>query len=195
LQEAVRLLQAINGLKPDGVVGNDTWNLLANAGTRTAGMLQTAGTNYPPNAAHTVSLFEDAIRLYNERNPNRRSLPLSMARDANWHWLLGKENGDGVVGLPNCSIGRNLSREQIAIVHARIRHGERWTRSTATGLGQLIIGNVDRHYPDGRAGIGNPRSEAYGMLSYMVENYGSWAQVRQQYGRRRDRRGRRMEGW
>ncbi len=196
VQDAVRLFQAINGLKPDGVVGDGTWRRLVEAGARPAGMLSTPGTNYAPNAPHTIALFEDAIRLLNRNRAANQQIPLSMARDPNLHWILTKENRDGVVGMPNYTYGTNLSREQMAIIHANLRHGVKTTRSSATGLGQLILDNVDAYYPAGRAGIGVPVQEAAGMIAYMLDRYGTWQRARSRYGRNIDRRtGRRLEGW
>lgn len=48
--------------------------------------------------------------------------------------------------------------------------------STATGLGQLLLSNVDLYYPgstiaERRAGIGDPLSEAVGMLKYIQARY------------------------
>jgi hypothetical protein len=45
--------------------------------------------------------------------------------------------------------------------------------SSASGLGQLILRNVDRHYPTGKDGIGNPLAEATGMLSYIKARHGN----------------------
>lgn len=196
VQDAVRLFQAINGLEPDGVVGDGTWRRLAEAGARPAGMLATSGTNYAPNAPHTVALFEDAIRLLNQNRRPNQQIPLSMARDPNMHWVLMKENRNGVVGMPNYTYGTNLSREDMAIIHANLRHGNKTTRSSATGLGQLILDNVDAYYPAGRDGIGVPVQEAAGMIAYMLDRYGTWQRARNRYGRNIDpRTGRRMEGW
>jgi SLT domain-containing protein len=53
-------------------------------------------------------------------------------------------------------------------------------------MGQLLLRNVDRYYPDGRAGIGNPMSEAIGMLRYIQDRYGSPERAWAQYGRRHE---------
>jgi len=58
-------------------------------------------------------------------------------------------------------------------VWAELRAGKKTTNSSATGLGQLILANVDRYYPGGRAGIGDALSEAVGMLRYIKMAYGS----------------------
>jgi SLT domain-containing protein len=56
-------------------------------------------------------------------------------------------------------------------------------RSSASGLGQLLLANVDEHYPDGRAGIGDPLNEAAGMLSYIKKRYGNPDEAWRMYGR------------
>jgi hypothetical protein len=57
-----------------------------------------------------------------------------------------------------------------AEVHAELREGRKTAKSSATGLGQLILGNVERCYPSGRAGIGDPLEEAVGMLKYIRDH-------------------------
>ena len=48
----------------------------------------------------------------------------------------------------------------------------RRSRSTATGIGQLIYPNVKRYYPMGTAGIGDPYNEVAGALRYHADRYG-----------------------
>lgn len=48
-----------------------------------------------------------------------------------------------------------------------------WTRSTASWLGQLLLSNVDKYYPDGRRGIWDALNEAVGMLRYIQDRYGN----------------------
>mgnify|MGYP003467014399 CR=1 FL=1 len=60
-----------------------------------------------------------------------------------------------------------------ASVHAELKSGRISARSSATGLGQLLLSNVDKYYPNGRAGIGDPVQEAAGMLAYIKDRYGS----------------------
>ena len=45
-----------------------------------------------------------------------------------------------------------------------------------------MLSNVDRYYPDGRAGIGDPVNEAAGMLAYIRDRYGNPDNAWSQYG-------------
>ena len=54
-----------------------------------------------------------------------------------------------------------------------LRAGRITELSSATGLGQLLLDNVERYYPKGRAGIGDPVQEAAGMLRYIEASYGN----------------------
>jgi SLT domain-containing protein len=56
-------------------------------------------------------------------------------------------------------------------------------KSTASGLGQLLLSNVDKYYPDGRNGIGDALNEAVGMLRYIHDRYGSPEVAGSVYGR------------
>ncbi len=46
-----------------------------------------------------------------------------------------------------------------------------WVKSTASGLGQLLLSNVDKYYPDWRNGIWDPLNEAVWMLRYINDRY------------------------
>ncbi len=67
-----------------------------------------------------------------------------------------------------------------------LRNGQKTTRSSATGLGQLLLSNVDRYYPDGRQGIGDPLQEAAGMLRYIQDRYGTPDNAWRLYGTRHE---------
>lgn len=126
------------------------------------------GTTYPPGSPEAVNLFKEAAR--------EAGVPESWATDPALQELLRKESS-GRVGIPNYTYGKNLSPEQIAQIQEDLRAGKRTTSSSATGLGQLTLANVDQFYPGGRSGIGNPRSEAVGMLRYISNRYGTPAQA------------------
>lgn len=82
--------------------------------------------------------------------------------------LMNHESG-GVVGRLNYTYGKR----DPASVHAELKAGKISAKSSATGLGQLLLSNVDKYYPKGRAGIGDPVQEAAGMLAYIKDRYGS----------------------
>ncbi len=128
---------------------------------------------YVPFSKETITLFKSAAR--------KAGLPEEWADNEALHMIL-KSESNGWVGRPNYTYG-DLSKldnsSRWSEVHDEIKRGERSTRSTATGLGQLIVGNVDRYYPSGRNGIGDPEEEAIGMLKYIKDRHGdpdtAWA--------------------
>lgn len=129
---------------------------------------------YPPGSAEQIALFEEAAR--------RVGVPEAWARDPGLINILQRESA-GRVGVPNYTYGeRSRDPAQWAGVHAELQEGRITARSSATGLGQLLLSNVDRHYPSGRAGIGDPVEEAAGMLSYISERYGDPATAWARYG-------------
>ncbi len=153
----------------DGIVGPGTWAALAVAQDhRPAAPTTTPGgqpllTRYAPGSAQAIALFEEAAAA--------AGVPVSWARSDALHELLAAES-DGRVGRPNYTYGRrSRNTSHWREVHAEVRAGLRTTSSTATGLGQLLIANVDRHYPSGRAGIGDAFEEAVGMLKYIQDRH------------------------
>ena len=91
------------------------------------------------------------------------------------------------MGRPNYTYGaRSRDPSQWGSVHDELRAGRKTERSSATGLGQLLLSNVERYYPSGRQGIGNPMEEAVGMMRYIQDRYGSPDAAWAQYGRRHE---------
>jgi len=45
------------------------------------------------------------------------------------------------------------------------------SKSTASWLWQLLLSNIDKYYPSGRKGIGNPIEEAVGLIRYIRDRY------------------------
>jgi hypothetical protein len=120
---------------------------------------------YKPHSPEAVALFREAARL--------AGVPESWATSRGLHNILARESG-GVVGRPNYTYGtRANDRSRWDDVHRELKNGRITARSSATGLGQLLLSNVDRYYPAGRAGIGDPLQEAAGMLRYIKARYGS----------------------
>lgn len=120
---------------------------------------------YRPNSPEAVALFREAARV--------AGVPESWASSQALHNILSRESG-GVVGRPNYTYGsRANDRSQWDNIHNELKNGRITARSSATGLGQLLLSNVDRYYPNGRAGIGDPVQEAAGMLRYIQARYGS----------------------
>lgn len=135
---------------------------------------------YAPFSQEAKILFRNAAR--------KAGLPEEWAESESLHKLLKHESG-GWVGRPNVStygeIGNPSNSEKWGEIHDEIRSGRRRPNrperksSTATGLGQLLVGNVDMYYPSGRAGIGNAEEEAIGMLKYIkarhIDPDNAWA--------------------
>jgi len=149
------------------------------------------GTNVPrldryaPGSQDAKELFRAAIRLNNERDP-AHPMPESWADSPGLHNILARES-NGEVGRPNYTYGaRARDHSQWASVQEELRNGQKTTRSSATGLGQLLLSNVDRYYPDGRQGIGDPLQEAAGMLRYIQDRYGTPDNAWRLYGTRHE---------
>jgi peptidoglycan hydrolase-like protein with peptidoglycan-binding domain len=120
---------------------------------------------YAPRSEEARALFREAALA--------ADLPVAWADSLGLHRLLAAES-QGQVGVPNYTYGsRRFQEERFREVHAELRLGIRSTRSSATGLGQLLLDNVEIYYPSGRAGIGDPLEEAIGMLRYIEARYGN----------------------
>jgi len=52
-------------------------------------------------------------------------------------------------------------------------HVRKGARSSAIGLGQLLVSNYDAYAPGGRTSMGDPLAEAVAMLNYIRETYGT----------------------
>ncbi|MFH1812530.1 MAG: LysM peptidoglycan-binding domain-containing protein [Pseudomonadota bacterium] len=149
--------------------------LNASADLNAAARSDTRVDTYTPHSERAVALFREAAHL--------AGVPESWASSPALHNLLQRESR-GRVGVPNYTYGRRASNPaRWPEIHAELRRGRRTARSSATGLGQLLLKNVDRYYPAGRAGIGDPVQEAAGMLAYIKDRYGTPENAWRQYGR------------
>lgn len=133
---------------------------------------------YPPGSPEQIELFEEAARY--------ASLPTSWARSSGLIRIL-KNESDGWVGRPNYTYGeRAKNNNEWPAIWAELKRGTMTARSSATGLGQLLLQNVDKYYPSGRAGIGNALEEAVGMLRYIKDRYGTPEKAWALYGKRHE---------
>lgn len=124
---------------------------------------------YKPGSLEQIELFEAAAE--------HLGVPRSWAKSDSLQTLLWKESNGGWVGIPNYEYksdrwGANVSnpdnRGDWPGLWAHLRAGGEPPKGRgATGLGQMILTNIPRHYPDGFQGIGDPWNEAVGMLSYI----------------------------
>ena len=166
--------QVDHGLPGTGRVDQATWHALSLAQpTRPIAPAVTPGgvpilARYPPGAYVTERLFTEAAAIAH--------VPSSWAKSTALTALLNAES-DGITGRPNYTYGNRSPRE----VRAELRAGIISATSSASGLGQLLLSNVETYYPSGRAGVGNPLEEAVGMLRYIQARYGSPEQAWAQY--------------
>ena len=173
-QYAVQRFQTSQGLSPDGIVGNQTMSaLLRPSATRTTPAPRLPV--YPPHSPEAIALFREAASV--------AGVPTSWATSNGLHQILSRESG-GRVGVPNYTYGRRAQDPgQWPEIWSELRNGTISARSSATGLGQLLLNNVDTYYPNGRSGIGNAVEEAAGMLNYIQARYGNPEQAWRSYGR------------
>lgn len=162
---AVRAFQIVNDLRPTGEVGKSTWDALMSPDSV---MLPSDGQYqnlrvYRPNSPGAFGLFLGAAQ--------RLGVPPEWALSRSLHSLLRAES-NGEVGRPNYTYRKRAnSQEGWQEIHTELKAGRIKAKSSATGLGQLILANVHAHYPSGAAGIDNPMEEAIGMLSYIKSRH------------------------
>ena len=109
-------------------------------------------SRYEPGASSTKWLFRLAA--------SKAGVPGTWASSDALHKILQNESG-GWVGQPNYTYGdRARDHSRWPEIWAELKQGIRSTSSSATGLGQLLVGNVEKYYPSGLRGIGNPLDEA-----------------------------------
>lgn len=172
-ERGVKTFQAAMGLPITGVADAATWGALER-GDRIVAQAADGAPNvssvtpygrYEPGSDAAKALFASAAQA--------AGVPASWADSDALHTLLAKES-QGRVAVPNYTYGSRKSLPSTwAGVRAELIAGIERARSSATGLGQMKLFNVDAHYPDGREGIGNPHNEAVGMLRYIEDRYGS----------------------
>lgn len=136
------------------------------------------GSVYRVGTPECIDLFERAAAL--------AGLPKEWAKSQGLHNILYRESRNGVVGIPNYTYGTGLSLEQWKKIHTDLKNDIIRAKSSATGLGQLLLRNVDVYYPAGRAGIGVPLQEAAGMLAYIKDRYGNPENAWAQYNKRHE---------
>lgn len=137
--------------------------------------LPVSGERFEPGSPEQLDLFASAAE--------DAGVPLEWASSPGLLEILRRES-QGWVGVPNYTYGNRAFdpshwpevageyRERWPEVWRELQAGRKTARSSATGLGQLLLANVDRYYPGGRRGIGDAHAEAVGMLRYIRDRYG-----------------------
>ena len=88
------------------------------------------------------------------------------------------------MGIPNYTYRDRATQEsEWNGVLDELREGQITATSSATGLGQLLLRNVEKYYPSGRLGLGVPVEEAAGMLAYIADRYGTPENAWNSYGK------------
>ena len=189
---SIEIVAIGTGSKEDNTANEKRWK-----NERINDMIDSNGGNPLADTEDDRSLFSDVVQETKEREILRKSyekqtlwferiVPWSeeckvLFRNAcklagiNEDWasnnaiykILQNESG-GYVGRLNYTLG-NMGLEEfkwIALSWEKIP-----ARSSASGLGQLLLSNVDKYYPSWRKGIGNPLDEAVGMIKYIQDRY------------------------
>ncbi len=125
---------------------------------------------------------DEAKRLFAAAAPYAQ-VPATWSTKRELHRLLEKESA-GWVGIPNYTYGQGnaakrfgsdiskpRNRDRWVLVHNELKQGIVGARSTATGLGQLLLGNTKKYYPEQDRGIGDALNEAVGFLAYVKDRY------------------------
>lgn len=113
-----------------------------------------------PGSDECIAVFTDAC--------NYAGIDESWARNPDLYKLLEKESW-GYVGRLNYTL-QGIDTDgfkKMALSRERIP-----AKSSASGLWQLLLENVDKYYPSGRNGIGNSIEEAIWMVKYIEDRYG-----------------------
>lgn len=144
---------------------------------------------FPPKAPETVELFRRACTLI--------GVPPNWASSEGLHELLRHES-DGYVGRPNYTYKPRADDPSFwPEIWAELKVGQKTGdliksghfagyKASATGLGQLTLDNVDKFYPNKRAGIGVALDEAAGMLAYIKKAYKTPENAWDLYGTRHE---------
>lgn len=173
-ERAVRSFQLNNDLPLTGVADATTQERVNSPEAKAPDPNKREFPIYEPGSPEQIALFEDAAR--------QAGLPEEWASSPGLINLLRSESG-GEVGKPNYTYGNAIQSDPSRWheVHDELRDGRITAESSATGLGQLLLSNVDAYYPSGRQGIGNPTEEAIGMMRYIEDRYGTPDAAWEQY--------------
>lgn len=173
--EAMAVLKAVGKYFKE----NPYWALAGIGAATACGLYMTGNIVPPPNIKRYAPDSQEAKDLFKFVSV-KYGVP-DWSEDPDLHYILGKES-KGWVGIPNYTYGaKRLNKNLWSDVWAELKSGVISTKSSATGLGQLLSSNAKKYYPDGVNGIGEPQNEAVGFIKYILARYGSPAVARSVY--------------
>lgn len=108
-------------------------------------------------------------------------LPVEWAKSENLHYVLSRES-NGIVGRLNYTIKWETVDSFKNKATSSTGNNPIGAKSTASWLGQLLLSNVDKFYPNGRDWIWDALNEAVWMLRYIKDRYGNPDICRSMYG-------------
>lgn len=120
---------------------------------------------FTPWERDTIILFKIAAKIW--------WLPESWAENQNLHYILWKES-EWMVWRLNYTIKWLWTDRFKELVLSKPKNRNPiWAKSTASWLGQLLLGNIDIYYPSWRNWIWDPIEEAIWFMRYIKERYGN----------------------
>ncbi len=117
---------------------------------------------FKPWSKEAITLFKIACKI--------AKIDDSWADNPHLHKIMSNESA-WVVGRLNYTIKWiSLSQYKAKALKSDIKNPI-GSKSTASGLGQLLLSNIDKFYPNGRKWIWNPIEEAVGFIKYIEDRY------------------------
>lgn len=129
---------------------------------------------FEPYSKDAVTLFRIAAKVWD--------FPESWATNQDLHYILGRESNWKVWILNYTIKWISLSEFKILANSSNVKNPI-WAKSTASGLWQLLLSNVDKYYPSWRKWIWDPIEEAIWFINYIKDRYGSPEVARSVYWR------------
>lgn len=117
---------------------------------------------FRPWSRESITLFKIACKIAN--------IDKSWATNPHLHKILWNESS-WIVWILNPTIKWLTPSEYKTKALSSPRNNPIGSESTASGLGQLLLSNIDKHYPSWRKWIWNPIEEAVWFIKYIKERY------------------------
>lgn len=119
---------------------------------------------FQPNSEDTVKLFQISAKV--------AWFPESWASNSNLHYILWRESG-WKVWILNYTLKWVSTDRFRKLAMSSSAKNPVWAKSTASGLWQLLLSNVDKYYPSWRKWIWDPVEEAVWFMKYIADRYGN----------------------